>query len=49
MSCENCGACCEAILFHASGKIDMAWLTARHGRLVGQAILFPFRAEKRKE
>ena len=41
MNCENCGACCTQILFHASGKIDMAWLTARHGRLVGQAIIFP--------
>jgi Fe-S-cluster containining protein len=41
MICENCGVCCTQILFHASGKIDMAWLAARKGRLVGQAILFP--------
>jgi Fe-S-cluster containining protein len=41
VNCENCGACCELLIFHASGNIDAAWLAARSGRLSGQAVLFP--------
>lgn len=46
ISCEGCGACCDRMLIEWSGQtLDLDWLKAHGGQIMGKYIVLPIKCE----